>query len=257
MKGPCPHLLDDVSIWCGWRDSNSHALRRCLLRAVRLPIPPHPQGGRGRIPTISNRAIPAVLPDIHYPPKSVLSVLMRPAIIKTKVRNRSLAGRDPACWWPGLESNQPLRIFSPSLSPFELPGHGYCLGFRRPNSKTPAGVPEGDRTLDARIKSPVLYQLSYWHKSRVFSFNRSTPRAGTTCLPVAGAVSTLDTLKHIRGCLPPCASEVSAVASIPHGGEGGIRTHGRLPAGSFQDCCHKPLDHPTMLDIKHTAQYPV
>ena len=139
----------DVPTWCGWRDLNPQAFQRCLLRAVRLPIPPHPQGGRGWISTISNRVVSAVLPDIHYPPKSVLSVLMRQAIIKTKVRNRSLADRDSACWWPGLESNQPLRIFSPSLSPFELPGH--------------VGVPEGDRTLDARIKSPVLYQLSYWH----------------------------------------------------------------------------------------------
>ena len=28
-----------------------------------------------------------------------------------------------------------------------------------------------------------------------------------------------------------------------NGGESGIRTHGRFPYGSFQDCSHKPLDH--------------
>ena len=29
--------------------------------------------------------------------------------------------RPASHWWTGLESNQPLRIFSPPLSPFELP----------------------------------------------------------------------------------------------------------------------------------------
>ena len=32
---------------------------------------------------------------------------------------RRFPQREP--WWTGLESNQPLRIFSPLLSPFELP----------------------------------------------------------------------------------------------------------------------------------------
>ena len=30
---------------------------------------------------------------------------------------------------------------------------------------------------------------------------------------------------------------------LSSGGEGGIRTHGWLPIGGFQDRCHKPLDH--------------
>ena len=29
------------------------------------------------------------------------------------------------------------------------------------------------------------------------------------------------------------------------GGWGGIRTHEELPPGSFQDCCLKPLGHPS------------
>ena len=28
-----------------------------------------------------------------------------------------------------------------------------------------------------------------------------------------------------------------------NGGQGGIRTHGRFHADSFLDCCHRPLDH--------------
>ena len=30
-------------MWCGWRDSNSHTLRRQNLNLVRLPISPHPR----------------------------------------------------------------------------------------------------------------------------------------------------------------------------------------------------------------------
>ena len=31
-----------ITIWCGQRDSNSHALRRWNLNPVRLPISPRP-----------------------------------------------------------------------------------------------------------------------------------------------------------------------------------------------------------------------
>ena len=30
------------NVWWGWRDSNSHTLRRWNLNPVRLPIPPQP-----------------------------------------------------------------------------------------------------------------------------------------------------------------------------------------------------------------------
>lgn len=35
----------------------------------------------------------------------------------------------------------------------------------------------------------------------------------------------------------------------PHGGQGGIRTHGRFHADSFQDCCHRPLDHLSVMAV--------
>lgn len=36
----------------------------------------------------------------------------------------------------------------------------------------------------------------------------------------------------------------------PHGGQGGIRTHGRFHADSFQDCCLKPLDHLSVMAVR-------
>jgi hypothetical protein len=32
-------------MWCPWRESNPHALRRAILSRVRLPVPPHGQRG--------------------------------------------------------------------------------------------------------------------------------------------------------------------------------------------------------------------
>ena len=105
-----------------------------------------------------------------------------------------------------METIHSLLIFSQTLSPFKLSGHRYCLGFRRSNSKTPAGAPKTTRTSDPLIKGQLLCQLSYWRKSRVFSFNRSTPRVGTTYLPVAG--SALDYALQIHQTYPLSTFEV-------------------------------------------------
>ena len=47
----------------------------------------------------------------------------------------------------------------------------------------------------------------------------------------------------------PCASRPAQPIHFScqqiGGGGGGIRTHGWLPIGGFQDRCHKPLDHPS------------
>ena len=40
----CNDLLSSFhNVWCPWRDSNPHAVRRQDLNLVRLPIPPHGQ----------------------------------------------------------------------------------------------------------------------------------------------------------------------------------------------------------------------
>ena len=40
-------------------------------------------------------------------------------------------------------------------------------------------------------------------------------------------------------------NELHHIHSFYFGGEGGIRTHGRLQTyGNFQDCCHKPTRPP-------------
>lgn len=41
------HLLDYRSRrWCGWSGSNRHSFRNRILSPARLPISPHPRGGR-------------------------------------------------------------------------------------------------------------------------------------------------------------------------------------------------------------------
>ena len=37
-----PTELSRLSLLCGWRDLNPHAVKRQILNLVRLPIPPHP-----------------------------------------------------------------------------------------------------------------------------------------------------------------------------------------------------------------------
>jgi hypothetical protein len=39
----CKLFCYHKKLWCGWRESNPHALRRQILSLVRLPIPPHPR----------------------------------------------------------------------------------------------------------------------------------------------------------------------------------------------------------------------
>ena len=41
--------------WWGWRDSNSHTLRRWNLNPVRLPIPPQPHSRYSIIVNIQNQ----------------------------------------------------------------------------------------------------------------------------------------------------------------------------------------------------------
>ena len=38
------HHFRVIHIWCGWWDSNPHAIRQGILSPQCLPIPPHPRG---------------------------------------------------------------------------------------------------------------------------------------------------------------------------------------------------------------------